>query len=100
VITGLLDAGVSWPQPEADEQPGAAPLAGQTLVLTGTLSGLTRDQARERIEALGGKVTSSVSARTDYLVAGDDPGSKYNRAVDLGVTVLDEQGLRELIARD
>ena len=100
VITGLLDAGVSWPQPEADEQPGAAPLAGQTLVLTGTLNGLTRDQARERIEALGGKVTSSVSARTDYLVAGDDPGSKYNRAVDLGVTVLDEQGLRELIARD
>ena len=100
VIAGLLDAGVSWPQLEADEQPVAAPLAGQTLVLTGTLSGLTRDQARERIEALGGKVTSSVSARTDYLVAGDDPGSKYNRAVDLGVTVLDEQGLRELIARD
>lgn len=77
------------------EAPG--PLTGKTFVLTGTLAGLTRDQATDAIVAAGGKVTGSVSKKTDYVVAGDDPGSKFTKAQTLGVTVLDENGLRELV---
>jgi DNA ligase (NAD+) len=78
--------------------PGEGPLAGRTLVLTGTLPELTREQATERIIAAGGRVTSSVSKRTDYLVAGDSPGTKLAQAERLGVAVLDEAGLLELLA--
>jgi DNA ligase (NAD+) len=77
--------------------PGEGPLAGQTLVLTGTLPELTREQATERIVAAGGRVTGSVSRKTDYLVAGESPGTKLAQAERLGVTVLDEAGLRELL---
>lgn len=73
------------------------PLAGKTFVLTGTLSSLTRDQAQERIRSLGGEVSSSVSSKTDYVVAGENPGSKYDRAVGLGVAVLDEKEFHTLI---
>jgi DNA ligase (NAD+) len=73
------------------------PLSGKTLVLTGKLPSLTRGQAQELIEAAGGKVSSSVSRATDFVVAGDDPGSKLARAADLGVAVVDEDGLRELL---
>ena len=73
------------------------PLAGKTLVLTGTLPNLSREQATERIEAAGGKVTGSVSKKTDYVVAGADPGSKMTKAEQLGTEVLDEDGLLELI---
>jgi DNA ligase (NAD+) len=66
-------------------------------VLTGTLDGRTRDEAAEAITGLGGKVSSSVSKKTDFVVAGQSPGSKYERAVTLGVTVLDEAGLEVLI---
>lgn len=73
------------------------PLQGKTLVLTGTLPNLTRDQASQAIHAAGGKVTGSVSRKTDYVVAGADAGSKLTRAESLGITVLDEQGLKEIL---
>jgi DNA ligase (NAD+) len=72
-------------------------LAGKTLVLTGTLPSLTRDEAAELIVAAGGKVSSSVSKKTDYVVAGDEAGSKLAKAESLGITILDEAGLRELL---
>ncbi|MBV9402596.1 MAG: NAD-dependent DNA ligase LigA, partial [Candidatus Eremiobacteraeota bacterium] len=73
-------------------------LAGKTLVLTGTLSGMTREEATELIAEAGGKVSGSVSTKTDYVVVGDDPGSKYTKAQQLGVAILDEDGLRELLS--
>jgi DNA ligase (NAD+) len=78
--------------------PGEGPLAGKTLVLTGTLPELTREQATEMIIAAGGKVTGSVSRKTSYVVAGESPGSKLAQAERLEVAVLDEAGLRELLS--
>jgi len=78
--------------------PEEGPLAGKTLVLTGTLPQWSREQASERIMAAGGRVTGSVSKNTDYLVAGESAGSKLQKAEKLGVPVLDEGGLRELLA--
>jgi DNA ligase (NAD+) len=72
-------------------------LEGRTFVLTGTLPTWTRDEAKARIEAAGGKVTGSVSGNTDYLVAGESAGSKLRKARDLGVEVIDEAGLRNLL---
>ena len=77
--------------------PGEGALSGKTLVLTGTLPDLTREQATERILAAGGRVTSSVSKKTDYLVAGDSAGTKLEKAERLGVPVLDESGLLDLL---
>ncbi|MBD0281287.1 MAG: NAD-dependent DNA ligase LigA [Thermoleophilaceae bacterium] len=82
---------------EGAAPPAEGPLAGKTLVLTGTLPNLTREEATRRIEAAGGKVTASVSKRTDYLVAGEDPGSKYTKAQELGTEVLDEDGLLAML---
>jgi DNA ligase (NAD+) len=84
-----------------DEGPAApveGPLVGRTLVLTGTLPNLTREDATQRIEAAGGKVTGSVSKKTDYVVAGDDPGTKMTKAEQLGTEILDEDGLLALLA--
>ena len=74
------------------------PLAGKTLVLTGTLPTLTRDDAKALIEAAGGKVAGSVSKKTSYVVAGEEAGSKLDKARELGVPVLDEAGLRDLLS--
>jgi DNA ligase (NAD+) len=79
------------------EAASAGRLASKTLVLTGTLPRLTRDQAREMIEAAGGKVAGSVSKKTDYVVAGEEAGSKLARAQELGIAILDEAGLLQLL---
>ena len=73
-------------------------LAGKTLVLTGTLPTLTRDEAKALIEAAGGKVSGSVSKKTSYVVAGAEAGSKLDKAQELGVSVIDEAGLKALLA--
>ena len=72
-------------------------LAGKTFVLTGTLANYTRDEAKKLIEDAGGKVAGSVSKKTDYVVAGSDAGSKLDKAKELGVSVLDEKGMEDLI---
>ena len=82
---------------EEGPPPSQGPLAGRTLVLTGTLPEWSREQATERIMAAGGRVTGSVSGKTDFVVAGDSAGSKLEKAERLGVKVLDEAGLRELL---
>lgn len=96
VIEALRKHGVSWPVARATKS-GEQPLKGKTFVLTGTLESMTRDEARERIEQAGGKVTGSVSSKTDYVVVGADPGSKLKKAQELGIEVVDEAGLGRLI---
>ena len=78
---------------------GPKPLAGKTLVLTGTLAALTREAAREAVEALGGRVTASVTRKTDYVVVGDAPGSKADDARRLGVETLDEAAFLRLVGQ-
>ena len=84
----------------ADERDtGISPtVAGLTIVVTGSLSGFSRDESREAIIVRGGKAAGSVSKKTSFVVAGDAPGSKYDRAVELGVPILDEDGFRALLA--
>lgn len=95
-IHKLQEAGVNTREPETDINT-AKPLAGKTFVLTGTLETLTRLDAADMIEARGGKVTGSVSRKTDYVVVGDEPGSKYDKAVQLGIPILNEEAFLELI---
>ena len=92
-IERLRKLGVTWPRGERRRRAEGGPLAGKSVVLTGALSSMTREEAKERIEAAGGRVTSSVSKKTDFVVAGEDPGSKLRKAQELGVEVLDEAGL-------
>jgi DNA ligase (NAD+) len=99
VVEQLRAAGVQWEEHEgaaADAAP--KPLAGKTFVLTGTLPTLTRDEAKERIEAAGGKVAGSVSKKTHHVVAGAEAGSKLDKARELGIEILDEAGLLALLA--
>jgi DNA ligase (NAD+) len=95
VIAKLRAAGITWE--ESRPVRGRQPLAGKTFVLTGALS-RPRDAVKDELEALGAKVSGSVSKKTDYVVAGEDPGSKLAKAQELGVTVLDEAGLAALLA--
>lgn len=96
VIEKLRDRGVHWEDIPV-QAAASLPLAGKTFVLTGTLAAMTRDQAKEHLQTLGAKVSGSVSKRTDYLVAGEEPGSKYDKARTLGVPVLDEAAFLELL---
>jgi DNA ligase (NAD+) len=81
----------------AEKRKRSSQLEGLTFVLTGTLAGMTRDEAKAKIEGAGGKVTGSVSKKTDYVVAGAEAGSKLEKAESLGVKVLDEAGLVALL---
>jgi DNA ligase (NAD+) len=93
----LRAAGVRTEVQVASSGPVDARFEGKQFVLTGKLSGFTRDEARAMIEAKGGRVNSSVSKKTDYVVAGEEAGSKLDKAVELGVTVIDEEEFRRLL---
>ncbi len=99
VIEQLRVAGVQWAEHEA-QAATTLPFAGQTFVLTGTLVSLSRDEAKEKLEALGAKVSGSVSKKTNYVVAGAEAGSKLDKAQELGVTVLDEQQFLALLKKE
>jgi len=108
VVEQLRAAGLGWPEsdglvdgsgdPSATQ--AALPLSGKTLVLTGTLPTLTREEAKALIEAAGGKVAGAVSKKTFAVIAGEEAGSKLEKARELGITVFDEEGLRGLLATD
>jgi DNA ligase (NAD+) len=99
VIQSLLAQGINWPAPP----PGGvadSPFAGKTVVLTGTLTTLTREEAKARLRALGATVTSSVSKKTDIVVAGENPGSKLEKAMTLGARVMEEEVFVQTSAAD
>jgi DNA ligase (NAD+) len=83
---------------EAGQASGPGPLDGTTVVVTGTLAGFSRDAATAAVQQRGGKISGSVSKKTSFVVVGELPGSKYDKAVQLGVPVLDEDGFRTLLA--
>ncbi|MFN7086162.1 MAG: NAD-dependent DNA ligase LigA [Burkholderiales bacterium] len=95
VVAKLLASGITFER--VARVPSAGKASGRIFVLTGTLPHLSREEAKQRIEARGGRVTGSVSKKTDYVVVGADPGSKYDKARELGIAVLDEDGLLKLL---
>jgi DNA ligase (NAD+) len=96
VVGQLQKAGVEFEESQPARIDTSNPVFGKTFVLTGTLAHLTRDEAQQKIRERGGKISSSVSKKTDFVVAGADPGSKYDKARELGVVILDEAGLLKL----
>jgi len=96
VIQKLLNAGISWPEPGKVRLQNAS-LEGLTFVITGTLSAFSRNEAKEKLQALGARVSGSISAKTDFLVAGEKAGSKMKKAIDLDVKVLNEKQLLEML---
>jgi DNA ligase (NAD+) len=98
IVAKWREAGVRLEEPDFDPSRAAARvLAGVSVVITGSLEGLSRDEAGEAVRQAGGKVTSSVSKKTDFVVAGENAGSKYDKAVELGIPILDLAGLRVLL---
>ena len=97
VIRALVKAGIRWPKPARVKKSSA--LAGKTFVLTGGLGTLTRDEAKRKLQELGAKVSGSVSKKTDYVIVGEEPGSKADKAKELGVTMLDEKEFLKLIGK-
>jgi DNA ligase (NAD+) len=99
VLDKLYKVGV-WPRAEVKPQIAKVvqPLAGLIFVVTGTLIGFSRDEVKEYIETYGGKVTDLVSKKTNFLILGENPGSKLNKARELGIPILDESALRKLVA--
>ncbi len=98
VIDRLRKSGVRWPESEPQVSRQDGPLLGKTFVLTGSLSGMTRDEAKKLIQDLGGKVTGSVSKKTDFIVYGEKPGSKLTKAQKLEISTLDESEFEAMIA--
>jgi len=98
VVDQLIESGLNWSDIAVDVTDDALPLSGDTYVLTGTLLTMTRDAAKEQLQALGAKVSGSVSAKTTVVVAGEKAGSKLTKAEELGIKVLDEAGLNALFA--
>jgi DNA ligase (NAD+) len=96
VLHGLKQAGVALDVPES-ERVSAGPLSGKTLVVTGTLTGFSRQEAEEAIRQAGGRVSGSVSKKTDYVVAGEEAGSKLAKATKLGVAVIDEAAFQRML---
>jgi DNA ligase (NAD+) len=94
ILRKLEQAGV---RPVVERQATSTALRGKTFVFTGGLKSLSREKAKELVESLGGGATSTISKKTDYVVAGEDPGSKYEKAKNLGVKILDEEGFLKLI---
>jgi DNA ligase (NAD+) len=94
VIRALIKAGIRWPKPTRAKKD--SPLAGKTFVLTGGLASMSRDEARRKLQELGAKVTDSVSKKTDFVIVGEEPGSKADKARALGVTMLDEKAFLKL----
>jgi DNA ligase (NAD+) len=99
ILRELEELGLNFKAPEKAVSEGPSPLEGKTFVVTGTLS-RSRDEIKARIQAAGGRVAGSVSKKTDYVVAGENPGSKMDKARQLGVPVLNEQALRELMTSE
>jgi len=97
VIRALVKAGIHWPKPVRAKKD--SPLAGKIFVLTGGLASMSRDEARRKLQELGAKVTDSVSKKTDYVIVGEEPGSKVDKARALGVTMLDEKEFLKLIGK-
>ncbi|MEZ5061306.1 MAG: BRCT domain-containing protein [Solirubrobacterales bacterium] len=97
LIAGLRERGLRFELDESERRAEEGPLKDKTFVITGTLPELSREQASDLIKQAGGKVTGSVSKKTDYVVAGDSPGSKLAKAQELGTEILDEDGLRALV---
>jgi DNA ligase (NAD+) len=99
VVQQLRSLGVKWSEGAGEGAAEERMLSGKTFVLTGTLPGLSRDEAKELIESRGGRVSGNVSKKTDYVVAGADPGGKYDKARELGITLLDEEALLKLVRK-
>jgi DNA ligase (NAD+) len=97
VIARLIKSGVHWPESKPVAGSDTGPLSGKTFVLTGTLSSMTRDEAKDKIQALGGKVTGSVSKKTDFVVYGDNAGSKLTKAQKLGIDTINEVEMQKLL---
>ncbi|TCV90151.1 NAD-dependent DNA ligase LigA [Sulfurirhabdus autotrophica] len=98
VVEQMRAAGVKWEEGQGWVAPPENAISGKSFVLTGTLPNLSREGAKEKIEAAGGKVVGSVSKKTDYVVVGSDPGSKYVKAQELGIPILDEESLIKLLS--
>jgi DNA ligase (NAD+) len=97
IVERLMQQGVSWPQGEAGQQQQAQTLAGNTYVISGSLDGMSRDQAGALLKARGARVSGSVSAKTTALIAGDSPGSKLAKAQALDVEIMDQAGFNRLL---
>ena len=97
-IDALLEAGIHWPEITARDENVSLPLEGKVVVLTGTLSQMSRSDAKAALQARGAKVTGSISAKTDLLIAGEAAGSKLTKAQDLGIDILDEDGMIQLLS--